>query len=129
MLGQVAREPDDLFHKRHGFAQARITRVEAHLADLFLGRGIARPPSPKLRGQRTDRIIGEAHGSSHFANGALTAIMDHRGTQAGAVPSIALIDILDHLFAAFMFEIDIDIGGLIPCFRDETFKDHRTDFR
>ena len=38
--------------------------------------------------------------------------MDYRGTQPRAVAAIFGIDMLDHFFAAFMFEIDINVGRL-----------------
>ena len=54
--------------------------------------------------------------------------MDHRGAQTRPVAAIAVIDMLDHLFAALMFKIDINIGWLIARFRNETLKHHRADF-
>ena len=54
--------------------------------------------------------------------------MDHRGAQTRTLPAIAVIDVLDHLFAALMFKIDINIGWLVTRLRDETLKHHRADF-
>ena len=48
--------------------------------------------------------------------------MDHRGGDGGAVPAIARVEILDHLLAPFMLEIDIDIRRLLALGGDETFE-------
>ena len=53
--------------------------------------------------------------------------MDHRGAQPGPVAPIAVIDVLDHLFAPLMFEIHVDIGRLVPRLADEALEDHRAD--
>jgi hypothetical protein len=45
--------------------------------------------------------------------------MDHGRGDAGAVAAVALIDILDHLLAPLMLEIDIDVGRLVAFFRKE----------
>ena len=55
--------------------------------------------------------------------------MGNGGTNPGAVSSIFLINMLDDFFAAFMFEIDINIWRLPPDFGYETLKDHRDGFR
>ena len=47
----------------------------------------------------------------------------------GAVAAVAFVDVLDHLFAPLMLEIDIDIGRFVAGFRDEAGKDHGGHFR
>ena len=42
--------------------------------------------------------------------------MDHRGAKPGAVPAVFGVDMLDDLFAAFMFEINVDIRRLSAMF-------------
>ena len=48
--------------------------------------------------------------------------MDDGGGDAGAVAAVTLIDVLDHLFAAFVFEIDVDIGGFAAFGGNEAFE-------
>jgi hypothetical protein len=43
------------------------------------------------------------------------------------VAAIAFVDVLDHLLAPFMFEIDVDVGGLVPGLGDEAFEHHGAD--
>lgn len=49
--------------------------------------------------------------------------MDHGGGQPGAVATIAVIDPLDHLFAALVLEVHVDIGWLATFLRDEALED------
>ena len=39
------------------------------------------------------------------------------------MPTVLFVDVLDDLFASLVFEIDIDIGGLVPLARDEPFEE------
>ena len=48
--------------------------------------------------------------------------MDHGGAQTGTVAAVFLVDVLDHLFAPFMFEIYVDVGRLFTLFGDEAFE-------
>ena len=59
---------------------------------------------------------------SHLAHRRAPAIGDDRRGQPGAVAAVAGIDILDHLFAPLMLEIDVDIGRLLPLRRDEALE-------
>ena len=42
--------------------------------------------------------------------------------------AIAFVDVLNDLFAAFVLEVDVDVGGFVAGFGHEAFKDHRADF-
>ena len=53
--------------------------------------------------------------------------MDHRGAEARAMPPVTLIDPLDHLLAALMLEIHVDIGRLVARLRDKALEHHRAD--
>ncbi len=57
-----------------------------------------------------------------LADGAARAVVDDRGGDAGALAAIAFVDVLDHLLAPFMLEIDVDIGRLLALRRDEAGK-------
>ena len=50
--------------------------------------------------------------------------MDHRGAEPGAVAAIACVDMLDHLFAALVFEINVNVGRLVPGLRDKALEHH-----
>jgi hypothetical protein len=39
--------------------------------------------------------------------------MDHGGAKARAVAAVLLVDVLDHLLAPLVLEVDVDVGGLL----------------
>ena len=80
------------------------------------------PPAPHGACQHRRDILRQAHRFAHLANRHARAIMDHCGAEPGALAAKAAIDILDHLLAALVLEIDIDIGRLFTLFRNETIK-------
>ena len=47
------------------------------------------------------------------------AITNQRGRKAGAIAAIFVVDVLDHLFAPLVLEIDVDIRRLAALFGDE----------
>ena len=48
--------------------------------------------------------------------------MDDGGDDRGAVAAVAAVDILHHLLAPRMFEIDVDVGRLQPLLGDEALE-------
>src|SRR5262249_17528291 len=57
-----------------------------------------------------------------LADGAAAAIADYRRCKARPLATIFLVDMLDHLLAAFVLEIDIDVGRFESLGRDETLE-------
>ena len=57
-----------------------------------------------------------------FADRRARAIGDHGGGEAGALAPVAVIDILDHLLAPLVLEIDVDVGRLVALGRDEALE-------
>jgi hypothetical protein len=50
---------------------------------------------------------------AHLADGAAAAIADDGADDRRAVAAVAVIDVLDHLLAPLVLEIDVDIGRLV----------------
>jgi len=46
--------------------------------------------------------------------------------RCGAVPAVFLVDVLDHLFAALVLEIDVDVGRLVRSAHDESARTIRS---
>ena len=113
MLGQVAGKADDLGDQVDGLGQPPVGGVEAHLAHP-LRVGALAGHAPDLAGQPGGDVLGQAHHLAHLADRGAGAEMDHRRTKAGAVAAVFGIDVLDHLFAPFMFEIDVDTPAARP---------------
>ena len=121
MLGEMAREADQLAREREHLGEPRIGRVEPDPLRLVFRDALHRP-APQRAGERADRVAGEAEGLADFADGAAAAIADHGGGEAGAIAAVLSIDVLDHLFAPLMLEIDVDVGRLAALGRDEAFE-------
>ena len=121
MLGEMAREAEQLLRELEAAREQRVGRIEACLADIFLRQGgVAQAPDGG--GERGDGVLGEAQRLADLAHRRAAAIGDHGGGDAGAVAAVAAIDILDHLLAPLMLEIDVDVGRLFPLRRDEALE-------
>src|SRR5579872_844217 len=76
-------------------------------------------PAPDGARQGGGRVEGKTQYRPHFANGAARAIADDGCCESGTVAPIFPVNILDHLLAPLMLEIDIDIGRLVALGGDE----------
>ena len=83
-------------------------------------RGIAQAPDGA--GERGDGILGQAQRLADLAHRRAAAIGDDGGGEAGAVAAVAGVDILDHLLAPLVLEIDVDVGRLLALRRDEALE-------
>ena len=50
------------------------------------------------------------------------AVVDDGGADRGAVAAVALVDVLDHLLAPLVLEVDVDVGRLVALGRDEALE-------
>ena len=121
MLGEMAREAEQLLRELEAAGEQRVGRIEPGLAHILLRQGgIAQAPDGG--GERRDGVLGEAERLADLAHRRAAAIGDHGGGDAGAVAAVAGIDILDHLLAPLMLEIDVDVRRLLPLRRDEALE-------
>ena len=118
MLGQMSRHANHLLGQLENAAQVWIGHVHPRFRGVLLA-DLAPPAPPYGLGQRGGDILGQPHRLAHLADRHAWAIVYHRGAQSGAVAAIFAIDVLDHLLAPLMLEIDVDIGRLLAFFRDE----------
>jgi len=72
--------------------------------------------------ERSDDVVGEAEDLGCLADGRARAIGRHRGGEPGAFASVALVDVLDHLLASLVLEIDVDVRRLVAFGRDEALE-------
>ena len=112
MLRQMARHADHLLGERDGPPQMRVAQIEPGLFDPAVLDLLA-PASPMGRGDRRGDVFGQAHHLADLADRAARAVMDHRRRDPGAVAAVFLVDVLDHLLAPLMLEIDVDVGRLL----------------
>ena len=82
-------------------------------------RRLLAPGGPVERG---DDIVGEAEDLGRLADRRAGAVGRHRGGEAGALAPVALVDVLDHLLAPLVLEVDVDVGRLVALGRDEALE-------
>ncbi len=112
MLREVAREADDLARQLQHLADAALGRIEPGAAGIgAVDAGIR--PAPDIAGERADRVLGEAEGLADLARGRARAVGDDGGGDAGMLAAVFLEDVLDHLLAPLVLEIDVDVGRLV----------------
>ena len=73
-------------------------------------------------GETAEKIVGQAESLADFADRALAAIGGDGGGESGALAAEARVNILDHLLAPLMLEIDVDVGRLVARRRNETLE-------
>jgi len=120
VLRQMAREPRDFMRQFDGLGEARLRRVEAGARSCLSVRRFA--ASPHGARERRQDVLGKAEGLCGFTNGRAAAIADDGRRQRRIVVAVAFVDVLDHLFAPLVFEIDVDIRRLVALLRYETFE-------
>src|SRR3546814_7882890 len=107
-----------------------IVRVKPGL-DEPLDRNLVAPASPARVGEPRGHILAEAERLADLANRAARTVVDDGRGDPRAVATIAVIDMLDHLLAPLMLEIDVDVGRLVALgrheAREEQFVLHRVD--
>src|SRR5690606_14814539 len=96
--------------------RTRLTRTDP-LRDRFVvgppwravGAALVRA-YPRERAAELVGLVGrQAERAGDVADRALAAVADHRRRECGAFASVLGVQILDHLFAAIVFEIDVDV--------------------
>ena len=121
MLRQMPRCAHQLPRQIKGQPQTAVGGVQVQLGQLRIGDALV-GPGPDQRGERGDQILGQAHRLADIAQRPLGAVADDGRGQRGMVAAIGLVNPLDHLFAALVFKVDVDIGRLAAFLADETLK-------
>ena len=90
------------------------------------------PPPPQIEEASAPiDILGQAERLADLADGRAAAIGDHGGGDAGALAAVFFVDVLDHLLAPLVLEIDVDVGRLVALGGDEALEQqvaaHRVD--
>ena len=117
----MAGKTDQLTRECDGLAQQRIGGVEAGLAEPACG-GAFPVHVPERTGERRGRVLREPHGLAHVPRRAPPPVADDGGGEAGAGAAVTAVDVLDHLLAPLVLEVDVDVGGLAPLARDEALE-------
>ena len=86
-------------------------------------------PAPDPPRQRADSILGQAQRLADLASRAFDAGTLHDRRQYRVLTSIRLADPLDHLLAALVLKVDVDVGRLRPVLRQEAPEQQLADDR
>ncbi len=121
VLREMARKGLNLIDECAHLLHARAVNVDAD-AHKLRGTHRAAAHAPDRGGERANGVLAEPENLADLADRRTAAIADHGCGDAGMVASVMLIDVLDHLLAPFVLEIDIDVGRLIAIRGDEAFK-------
>ena len=92
-------------------ADLRIGGIEPGLADVLVG-DLAVAVAPDQAGKPGRHVLREAHGLADLADRHARAVVDDGGADGGALAAVALVEVLDHLLAPLVLEIDVDVGRL-----------------
>ena len=121
---EMSRKALDGARERDGPSHARIGRREADgLQARFADRRHAVPPRDDA-GEALHLLEREAEDLSHLTERALGAIADDLADHGRAMAPVRLVDLLDHLFAALVLEVDVDVGGLAALRGEEALEEH-----
>src|SRR5918993_446436 len=90
----------------------RAVRIEAGFAQAFFDYAPAVPPRQTL-GEPIDLSEIEAERFADVAHCALRPVSDDGCGKGGTAASVFSIDVLNDLFAPFVFEVDVDVGRLV----------------
>ena len=130
MLREVARRADQLAGDLERQAQAPVVGVEVEFAQLPLADALA-APGPGHAVEGAGHVLGQAHHLADLAERPPRAEAADDGGERRAVAAVGLKDPLDHLLAALVLEIDVDVGRLAARLGDEAFEQqvllHRVD--
>ncbi len=85
---------------------------------MLLLHPLFRPP-PHLARQRPGHVLRQPERLADLAHRPARPIADHGGAQRRPVPSVMVINPLDHLLAPLVLEVDVDIRRLVPLRRNE----------
>ena len=80
------------------------------------------PLAPDQAGEPRRHVLLEAHRLADLADRHARAIVDDGGADGGALAAVAAIEILDHLLAPLVLEVDVDVGRLAPVGGDEALE-------
>ena len=101
---------------------ARALRIEAGPRHGILVASVRRRHPRSSDDERADRVFRQAQGLADVADRRAAAIGDDGGGNAGALAAIFVVDVLDHLLAPLVLEVDVDVGRLVALRGDEALE-------
>ena len=118
MLGQVAGEIDQFGGDLQRQAQARVVAPQARSVDVVV-LDLGAIGAPHRVGHDGGDVLGQAQRLADVADRRTGAIVDDRGADRRPMPAVTRIDILHHLLAPLVLEVDVDVRRLLALVGDE----------
>ncbi len=118
VLRQVARKAQQLFGDGGRPADFRRVRIDAGLADMLVGNAVA-IAAPDGIGEGGGDILRQAQRLADLADRHARAVVDHGRDDGRAVAAVAAVDILHHLLAPLVLEVDVDVRRLVAVLREK----------
>ena len=78
--------------------------------------------APDQAGERRRHVLLEAQGLADLADRHARAVVDDGRADGGALAAVAALEILDHLLAPLVLEVDVDVGRLAAVGGDEALE-------
>ena len=126
VLREVAREADERVHERDELRDhAGSPGSKPGLGEALRQRPAGRPTRRAMSARRSTCAEIEAERLADVAHRALRAVGDDGGGERGAVAAVLRVEVLDHLLAPLVLEVDVDVGRLVALARDEALEQHR----
>ena len=123
MLRQMARKADQLARQLQRETDRRAVAIEARFSQARFNRVRFVPPLHGF-GEAFGLLNREAERAAHVFQRRAWPVGGERCGQCGALAPVFTVNILNHFFAPFVLEIDINVGRLVALFRDETLEQH-----
>ena len=82
------------------------------------------PKASSVLARRSTRSSDKPERLADVAHRRARAIGDHLGRHAGPLAAVFLVEVLNHLFAALVLEIDVDVRRFVPLAADEPLEQH-----
>ena len=116
---QMARAVLDLLAQPEEVTVDRRVGVEPGVRQP---RRVERAVMRQKPGEPIDRRLGQPERLAHLAHRRAPAVAHDVGHHGGAIAAVLAIDVLDHLLAAGVHDVEIDVRRLVPLARQEALE-------
>ena len=121
VLRQVPRKTQQLRDQAHQLLGDARLRIESQLCELCWNLSCGIEPLQRA-GQCLHEVQLQAQRPGHIPDRHPAPISDDGRSEGRSMPPVLFVHMLDHLLAALMLEINIDIGGLMPLLGNESLQ-------
>ncbi len=128
--GEVPREALQHLGEGERPLHARVLGAQTRLGHVHVGQG-ARPRQLGVLGQPVHLVQRQPERLAHLADGEPSPVADDLAHHPGALAAVLPVDVLQHLLAALVLEVHVDVRGLGALEAEEPLEEqphpHRVD--